>query len=825
MGVNRVYQGTGSTQMGVKKQRLYLQRLKQRTIQACLSMAEVVLWRWGLLLILAGVLLGRAAILTDLYPFALPFFAVVFAWKRNRAWLAGAALLIGASWGMLVHLPYLMTGLLVFILGYVWVEKRTKQRTKSMLPLLVLVSTSVARAFTLWLTSGGLNQVPSYDWIMLGVESFLAFVLTMIFVQSLPLLMHRKRKAPLTNEEMICFIILIASVLTGAIGWMVYGLHAEHILARYLVLLFAFVGGASIGATVGVVTGLILSLASVANLYQMSLLAFAGLLGGLMKEGKKIGVSAGLLVGTLLIALYGEGLYGAELTMAESAVAVAMFLLTPTVLTSYMAKYIPGTLEHSNEQRQYLKKMRSVTASRVETFSQLFQTLSSSFSLTQPLPEAKEKEMDQFLSNVTERTCQSCFRKEKCWVQGFNQTYEGMTTLTEDLEHDGKIRSKTTGKWRKLCYYPERVSKVMEEEWDKWQFEHRLNRHVEESRKLVADQLQGVSKVMEDFAREMNQEKEAHYLQEQKVHDALIRAGADVDQIEIYDLTPRRIDVEMNVVQANHGESEKVIAPMLSDILEDHIVVESEEVLDKKGMKRVRFGSARTYTVSTGVATVAKGGAWVSGDSHTAMDVGAGKYAVAISDGMGNGRRANEESRETLSLLKNILQSGMNEAIATKTINSILSLRTTEEMFSTLDLAMIDLQTADVNFVKVGSVPAFIKRDQEVRKVEANNLPMGVFATVEVDMVEENLQDGDQLIMMSDGVLDNVHAVENKEIWLKRLIRQMDNIPPQEVADVLLEEVIRASNGAIEDDMTIVVTTIERNNPEWAAIPVWQYYA
>lgn len=82
-------------------------------------------------------------------------------------------------------------------------------------------------------------------------------------------------------------MILIASVLTGLAGLSYQGMQAEHILARYVVLSFSFIGGASIGCTVGVVTGLILGLANIGNLYQMSLLAFSGLLGGLLKEGKK----------------------------------------------------------------------------------------------------------------------------------------------------------------------------------------------------------------------------------------------------------------------------------------------------------------------------------------------------------------------------------------------------------------------------------------------------------------------------------------------------------------------------------------------------------
>src|SRR5690625_7158357 len=97
----------------------------------------------------------------------------------------------------------------------------------------------------------------------------------------------------------------------------------------YFVLLLSLVGGTAIGSTVGVVAGLILSLANVANLYQMRLLAFSGLLGGLLKEGKKLGVSGGLLVGTCLV-----GIYGSSETlipsMIESTIAVGLFFLQST---------------------------------------------------------------------------------------------------------------------------------------------------------------------------------------------------------------------------------------------------------------------------------------------------------------------------------------------------------------------------------------------------------------------------------------------------------------------------------------------------------------
>ena len=71
---------------------------------------------------------------------------------------------------------------------------------------------------------------------------------------------------------------------------------------------------------------------------------------------------------------------------------------------------------------------------------------------------------------------------------------------------------------------------------------------------------------------------------------------------------------------------------------------------------------------------------------------------MAISDGMGNGERAHFESNDTLQLLAKILQSGIDETVAIKSVNSVLSLRSKDDLFSTLDLAMIDLQNALRNF-------------------------------------------------------------------------------------------------------------------------------
>ncbi|QQZ09506.1 stage II sporulation protein E [Heyndrickxia vini] len=775
----------------------------------------------GVVLLLIGFLLGRAMILSHLTPFALPFFASVYMMRRKKAPIVLIGLAVGALTVSMGNSFYTLLSGIFFLLTYKTFSKFHKDEMK-VIPFYVLTISFISKCCYFYIIQH--QNFTMYDSMMAVVEASLSFILTLIFMQSIPLLSLRKRKKTLKTEEVVSLIILLASVLTGTIGWSMYDLSIEHILSRYLVLIFAFVAGATVGSTVGVVTGLIFSLANVSSFYQMSLLAFSGLLGGLLKEGRKVGTAIGLLIATLLIGMYGEAKAPLIVNIYESAVAIFLLFLTPQSLTAKLAKHIPGTNEHTQEQQQYIRKIRDITANRVEQFSSVFQALSKSFSQYDQWRDhdGEEREIDYFLSNVTEKTCQTCFKKEHCWAKNFNKTYDLMKKVIHETENgDGTIPHRVHREFDKHCTKAKKVEDAILQELTFYQANQKLKLQVKESRKLVAEQLLGVSEVMGDFAKEIQRERENHHKQEEMILDALQDFGLDIEHVEIYSLNVGNVDIDMTLPYCNgHGECEKIIAPLLSDILGETIVVQKEECASyPDGFCYVTFRSAQAFVVETGVAHAAKGGGFVSGDSYSTIDLGTRKYAVAISDGMGNGERAHHESNETLRLLQTILQSGIEEKVAIKSVNSILSLRTTDEIFSTLDLAMIDLQNASVRFLKIGSTPSFIKRGDRVLKVESSNLPMGIIQEFDVDVVSEQLKAGDLLIMMSDGIFEGPKHVENYDLWMRRKIREIETKDPQEIADLIMEEVIRTRSGMIEDDMTIVVSKVEHNTPKWASIP------
>jgi stage II sporulation protein E len=379
-------------------------------------------------------------------------------------------------------------------------------------------------------------------------------------------------------------------------------------------------------------------------------------------------------------------------------------------------------------------------------------------------------------------------------------------------------RKEILPQWKKICTKPEQVLGVMKQQYSLYQNDQHWKKQIMDSRQLVADQLSGVSQVMEDLAKEIKREGQELFLQEEQIRMGLEELGLSIHSIDIISLDEGNVEIEI-IHQYTRGfdECRKIIAPLLTDILGEHIAVKNEQMLERKeGYSTVVFGSAKEYEVETGVAAAAKGGDLLSGDSFSTVELGNGKFAVALSDGMGNGERARAESSTALTILQQLLQSGMDERLAIKSVNSVLMLRSSDEMYATVDVAIIDLYNAHTTFLKIGSTPSFIKRGDEVFPITANNLPVGIIHEIDVDLVSLPLQPGDILIMMTDGIYDAPGHAVNKEMWMKRMLAEIETDAPQEFADILLERIVRYHHGEIYDDMTVVVARIEKYQPEWA---------
>lgn len=773
--------------------------------------------KWTFLLVGVAFLLGRAVILESLMPFAAAYFAVIYFMRRDiYPWIAVS--LVAGSWLAAEPAP-LWIAMEIAVLFLLLKGLETYEKAElSTAPILVFTSTLLVQLFGVFIG----DTLSWYNFMLVVVEAALAFVLTLVFIHAIPVLTMTKKSATLKHEEIICVMILLASVMTGAVGWVMYGMSAEHVMSRYMLLLFAMAGGAPLGASVGVVAGLILSLADFSAIVQMSMLAFAGLLAGLLRDGGKMAAAFGLLLGTSILSIYIGTQSDVMASTWESVAAATLLLLTPRGVIRTIARYVPGTNEHAKSQHEYAKRVREVTAERVVQFSDVFRQLSKSFGqLNQQATEVnRDQEIASFMNAVAERSCMSCHRRNACWEDKYFHTYNMMTDMMGAVEEKRIPAVKDQPRsWTSHCVKTTQVLGVMQHQYELYQNNMHWKKQIMESRQLVADQLFGVSQVMEDLSKEIKREGQTLHLQEEQIREAVEGLGLSIQGVDIVNLEEGNVEIEVyHSFERGFDECRKIIAPLLSDILGEHIAVKLEREPAKQGEPSLAvFASAKQFEVETGVAGAAKGGDLLSGDSFTIMELGGGKFAVAISDGMGNGERARQESSAALSILQQLLQSGMDEKLAVKSVNSVLLLRSAEEMYATVDLAIVDLYTAHTTFMKIGSTPSFIKRGKEVIPITANNLPIGIIQDIDVDFVSMQLQPGDTLIMMSDGIYDAPGYAVNKEMWMKRIIGEMKTDDPQEMADSLLETVVRYHEGDIVDDMTVLVARIDKHLPEWAS--------
>lgn len=168
----------------------------------------------------------------------------------------------------------------------------------------------------------------------------------------------------------------------------------------------------------------------------------------------------------------------------------------------------------------------------------------------------------------------------------------------------------------------------------------------------------------------------------------------------------------------------------------------------------LRFDRMPRFSVQTGAACQSASDCDLCGDSHMVCMLDGGRLMALISDGMGSGDAAYRESRETVRLLHRFLSAGISRSLSIETVNRLMLTRSAEEMFATVDLCVIDLNTGAAEFSKLAASRSVILRNGAAFDVEGGRLPLGILENVQPSCVRLRLRPGDVVVMGSDGVME-----------------------------------------------------------------------
>ena len=215
------------------------------------------------------------------------------------------------------------------------------------------------------------------------------------------------------------------------------------------------------------------------------------------------------------------------------------------------------------------------------------------------------------------------------------------------------------------------------------------------------------------------------------------------------------------------------------------------------------------HNLQIGIAKSTKEGSPVSGDTSTQIRLEDGKYLIALSDGMGSGPEARKSSKIAIKMLERLLTSGFKKDTSIKLINSTLaSTMKEEDMYATLDIAILDLYAENMEFMKNGACPTFVKRNKEVQLLKSISMPTGILENIDLILYDKDIQKGDIIVMCSDGIIESNKEYQNKELWLKYLLEEITSDDVQKIADIIISEAIDNDFGKEKDDMTVIVAKV-----------------
>lgn len=715
-------------------------------------------------LVLSGILLGRAAILASLAPFHLALCAAIavrlphlFGWLAlpaliMRTWTAG----LGA---LAVDVPIIL--LLVLYIYRVrprWAaagydEEQVVRHTGLVGGAAVLLGAGVA---ALW------REGSLFALIELSLQALLVALLGAMFARALAPLHRlgtagfdllfddgsdRLRDYDFSRDEWLSLAVLIAVVLGGFHGIQLGVFQPGLFFTALLVMAMAKWGGVGGGAAAGTAIAAVGVIYGLADPITIAIYALAGLLAGLLFEYGAFGAAAGYVFAFMILSAFYRHPAEVAAHLWSVVPAAALFVLLHALGEAgrrfqrpapfprgfvydiaprgmrWRWRWRPQPSEPPPQQRdeqgrRILRQFVGVAREMAQAFEQV---------------AANEEQFNRkTVSGVLSRTaldvCHGCLHYRRCWDREVVNTYHGLAETMLQRETLGEIdEAHLPADLRRRCPRTASLVAALNHGYEMYALSRRWWRRVHRTRQTVAAQLRAVGDVLDELAT-------------------------------------RPLPV------TGHGAA---------------------------GMP------ALPYRI--GVAKVPKRQKVVSGDSTLHRQLGPDRLALVLSDGMGAGMHAAAESRTTIGLLEKLLDCGFDETTAVRTVNQIMLLRDADEMFATLDLALIGLQTGEARFVKIGAAPSFIRRRRRVGIIRAAGLPMGVVSDPELTVVERSLQRGDLIVMLTDGVLQAWDRLEDAEAWIQGFLSSLNRDEPRYVASELLREAMRRSPDGVRDDMTVLV--------------------
>lgn len=706
-----------------------------------------------------------------------------------------------------------------------WYEEEYKSERRK-LGKYVVISTILVQAVQI-LFRGFLL----YDLFFGIITGVVTYIFYKIFANSLIVISEFNIKKAFTVEEVVGASLMI-SIATCAFGELsILGFNITTVLSIFIVLVLGWKKGILIGATSGITIGAVLGIIGNGEPALIASFALSGMIAGILSRFGKIGVIFGFIVGNILLAYVVNGNTVSIIYLKEIVLASLGLLFVPKSVQINIEDFFDKNL-YLPVGASYNLENRTDTIYKLNTVSETINEMSRSYKTEGAFKEENNTtdSRQNFINEVEERIEN---RKDNILYEELVDNKENITSdIFDVLQDKGELTKddilKLLEKRNEYILGFEDFDTNMKIEEDIKSMTRLLNeiykigkinnlwrQKINENKKVISNQLDGVSKAISSVANSIKND-DANFEEEKREIKLL---GAQ-KEIEVLDINIKKDDngrYIVNLYKPSCKDDEKCkideIEKILSKVLKSDIILQREVCGrdEEQNLCKQIYMTKDKFSIQIGIAHDKKKGSSVSGDYSNQTRLDDGKYLIALSDGMGSGPEARKSSQIAVKMLTRMLSSGFDRDTSMELINSSMYINSKEDMYATLDVAILDLYSGNMEFMKNGACPTFIKNKKQVNVVKSISLPAGILDKIDLVVYDKDLSDGDIIVMCTDGVLESNSEYENKELWIKNVLEEIETDNVQKIANIILEESIDNNFGNPKDDMTVIVVKVKKN--------------
>lgn len=669
---------------------------------------------------------------------------------------------------------------LILFSVFVLIFKKVKTNLFVKIGICAFLSDFIARCIFLFIN----NMVVDFSFLMMSFVNLFVYCLG---INSMSLLRHQQVKR-VKQSVILSTCLLLILAICGSFS-LLNNPTIGYIILSVMLLFMTQILNISLLSYILLTSSIIMYVLFEQSLEQIILLIIPFTLIGVFGQNKKYGAIITYLF-TYIFILFVQKYQMLDYKLyLIPLLTILIYIFIPSLVVEEVKEHIFNIETFEKENLMHVKKLELEVVNMLENVSSLFGEIAKEYQSDESCKLLRKQ-----TSMIFQNLCVNCPKSKICYQ---TSNVDNINLFIKSISFD--LSNEDVENIRENCLKPGKFLELSSKYKNNFYREYNFNEQYKNLKQALSYQVLGFKDLMENYANKMKIEQLPFMSEtEETIKHTISSLNLNLLFLDTYKEIDDKMVIYLDVEIDDINDIETLIIPSLENALDKSLKIEEIKEVTIEHYYSLKIKEYEPYEFIFGINQRGKEGE-INGDSYLNLKT-KGSYIFALSDGMGSGKEAKEESKTTLKLLKSILMCGSNITNSIMMINSLLKSKNRYDTYATLDLININEKSLKASVSKNGSPCSYVYRKNRLIKIDSASLPIGIIDKVEVYKDEIQLEENDLIVMFSDGINDD----EEKMLLV---LKKYKNQHPQIIAKAIMNEFTKQE---IKDDTSVMIIKIKK---------------